>query len=339
MEKSIDRINRSKLIIKMKKMLAPYQNSNMRRSIGQLANSLLPYFALWALMIYSLQYSYWLTLILIIPAAGFLVRIFIIFHDCGHGSFFKSKAANRNVGFILGVLTFTPSESWWHAHAVHHATVGNLDKRGTGDVMTMTVDEYRNSNWLTRAAYSFFRYPLVMFGLGPIFIFMLRQRIPLSGAKWKEVRSVLLTDLALIGIAVGLIAAFGWKAYVLIQLPVMWLAGLFGIWLFYIQHQYESVYWSRTKQWDFISASMQGSSFFKLPRVLNWFSGNIGYHHIHHLNPGIPNYNLPKCYKANLDLQAAPTITLSTSFKSLGLRLWDESANKMVGFKVLQNKT
>ncbi len=261
MDKSIERIARSKLIIKMKKMLAPYQNSDLGRSIGQLANSLLPYLALWALMIYSLQYSYWITVVLLIPAAGFLVRIFIIFHDCGHGSFFQSKAANRYVGFFLGVLTFTPGESWWHAHAVHHATVGNLDKRGVGDVMTMTVEEYQNSNWLTKAVYAFFRYPLVMFGLGPIFIFMLRQRIPHPGAKWKEIRSVILTDLALAGIAWGLIAAFGWKAYVLIQLPVMWLAGLFGIWLFYIQHQYESVYWSRSPQWDFISASMKGSSF------------------------------------------------------------------------------
>jgi omega-6 fatty acid desaturase (delta-12 desaturase) len=289
-------------------------------------------------MIYSLQYSYWLTLVLLIPAAGFLVRIFIIFHDCGHGSFFESKAANRNVGFFLGVLTFTPGESWWHAHAVHHATVGNLDKRGVGDVMTMTVEEYQNSKWLTKAVYAFFRYPLVMFGLGPIFIFMLRQRIPHPGAKWKEIRSVILTDLALAGIAWGLIAAFGWKAYVLIQLPVMWLAGLFGIWLFYIQHQYESVYWSRSPQWDFISAAMKGSSFFKLPRLLNWFSGNIGYHHIHHLNPSIPNYNLPKCYKANPALQEVPTISLLTSFRSLGLRLWDEGAQKMVGFKISNNR-
>ena len=335
MENIIGGFNRSQIITHFKKMAVPYQKADKTHSLAQLANTLLPYLILWVLMIFSLQYSYWLTLGLIIPSAGFLIRLFIIFHDCGHGSFFRSQKANRLVGFFLGVLTFTPSESWWHAHAIHHATVGNLDKRGTGDVMTMTVDEYRNSRWLKRASYAFFRHPLVMFGLGPIFIFMLRQRVPLPGSKWKEVRSVLLTDLALAALAWGLIAAFGWKAYVLIQLPVMWLAGLFGIWLFYIQHQYEDVYWARTGQWDFINASMKGSSYFKLPGLLNWFSGNIGFHHIHHLNPGIPNYKLQKCYHDNPDLQNAPTITLKSSLRSMQLRLWDEQHGRMVSFQEL----
>jgi omega-6 fatty acid desaturase (delta-12 desaturase) len=339
MNKILDRLTKIQLISHYKKMLAPYQKPNMRKSITQLLNSLLPYFFIWVLMILSLQYSYWITLLLIIPAAGFLIRIFIIFHDCGHHSFFKSNKANSIVGFFLGVLAFTPSDSWWHDHAVHHATVGNLEKRGTGDVMTMTVEEYRRSNWVTKASYAFFRYPLVMFGLGPIFVFMLRQRIPPPRSRWKEIRSVLLTDLALIFLASGLTLLFGWKAFVLIQIPVMWLAGLFGIYLFYIQHQFENVYWAHDEQWDFISASRMGASYFKLPGFLNWFTGNIGYHHIHHLNPRIPNYNLQECYKTNPELHDAPTITLASSIKSLGFRLWDENSKKMTGFKVIQNQS
>ncbi len=337
MNSNMDRLTKIQLIAYYKKMLSPYQKPDMRISVTQLLDSLLPYLFIWVLMILSLQYSYWLTVLLIIPAAGFLIRIFIIFHDCGHHSFFKSNRANSIVGFFLGVLTFTPSDSWWHDHAVHHATVGNLEKRGVGDVMTMTVEEYRKSSWVTKATYAFFRHPLVMFGLGPIFVFMLRQRIPPPGSRWREVRSVLLTDLALIILASGLTLLFGWKAFVLIQIPVMWLAGLFGIYLFYIQHQFESVYWAHDEQWDFISASRKGASYFKLPGFINWFTGNIGYHHIHHLNPRIPNYHLQECYKANPELHDAPTITLVSSLKSLGLRLWDENSKKMTGFKVIQN--
>jgi acyl-lipid omega-6 desaturase (Delta-12 desaturase) len=315
------------------KLVAPYAHSDLRYSLGQLANSLLPYLALWGLMIWSLHISYLITLVLVIPASGFLMRLFIIFHDCGHGSFFKSTTANRWVGFFLGVLAFTPSENWWHDHAIHHATTGNLDKRGVGDVMTMTVEEYVQSSPWKRLTYRLFRHPLIMFIFGPILVFFIMDRIPSPTAGKRERRSVIFANLTLL--AIFLIASFtiGWKAYLLIQIPVMWLAGAIGLWLFYIQHQFEEVYWVRNDQWDFTHAALDGASFYKLPRIIQWFSGNIGYHHIHHLMPRIPNYFLEKCYNENPDLQCPATFNLGNSLKSLKLRLWDEQAHRMVGFK------
>lgn len=318
------------------KLVAPYTHSDLRKSLVQLANSLLPYIALWVLMIFSLRISYWLTIVLMIPASGFLMRLFIIFHDCGHGSFFKSRAANRWVGFFLGVLAYTPSDAWWHSHALHHATAGNLDRRGMGDVLTLTVDEYQKASWLKRASYRVFRFPLVMFLVGPLFSFMILPRFPTSNMGRAERRSVYLTDLALLVLGGLITLAGGWKAYVLIQLPVMWLAGIVGIWMFYIQHQFEESYWVDNKEWDFARAAFEGASYYKLPKILQWFSGNIGFHHIHHLSPRIPNYLLEKCYDDNPVLQNAPTFTLKTGLRALSIALYDERTQKMVSFSFLK---
>jgi omega-6 fatty acid desaturase (delta-12 desaturase) len=316
-----------------RKLVAPYQHSDTRRSLVMLADSLIPYLIGWALIIYSLHISYWLTLALIIPTALFQVRLFIIFHDCGHGSFFNDRQANSLVGFFVGILVLTPSEDWWHQHALHHATAGNLDRRGQGDIMTLTVEEYQRSSWWKRLTYGFFRHPLIMFTFGPLYIFLLSQRFPEKGAGKKERRSVYLTDLALLAIFAAFSLTIGWEQFLMILLPLTWLGGMLGIWLFYIQHQYENVYWERQTDWDFLAAALQGASYYKLPGILQWFSGNIGFHHIHHLSPRIPNYYLEKCFVENPPLQNAQTITLRSSLKSLSLRLYDESSRKLVSFK------
>jgi omega-6 fatty acid desaturase (delta-12 desaturase) len=318
------------------KWVAPYQHADLKYSLRQLVNSLLPYLGLWILMIFSLRVSYWLTLALVIPAAGFLMRIFIIFHDCGHASFFKSKEANKRVGFWLGVLVFTASESWWHSHAVHHATAGNLDKRGTGDVLTLTVEEYRRSTPWKKLAYRIFRHPFFMLGFGPFASFLIAPRFAGPAFSKAERRSVVYTNLALLAIAVLMSLTIGWQAYLMIQLPVMWLAGAVGIWMFYVQHQFENTYWVHSSQWDYTLSAFEGASYYKLPRLLQWFTGNIGFHHIHHLSPRIPNYLLEKCYRENPDLHNAPTFNLITGLKALTLGLYDEQAKKMVGFSVLK---
>jgi omega-6 fatty acid desaturase (delta-12 desaturase) len=319
------------------RMVGPYQHANPRHSVFQLFNTLLPYIALWVIMYFSLGVSYWLTLLLAIPAAGFLVRIFIFFHDCGHNSFFPKKSTNQWVGFFLGLLVFTPSLHWWHEHNLHHATAGNLDKRGVGDVTTMTLEEYRLAPPMQKLGYRLFRHPLIMFVLGPIFMFLIRHRFATPGSPRSARMSVVFANLSLLAIAAGMSLLIGWKAYVLIQLPVIWLAGAAGIWLFYHQHQYENMYWARSGQWDYITSAMKGASCYLLPAWLQWFSGYIGYHQIHHLSPRIPNYNLPACYNANPELQAAETFTLSSSLKNLSVRLWDEKNQKMVGFSALKN--
>lgn len=317
----------------LNKILAPYQKADTRHSVLQLANTLVPYFVLWYLMIRSIAISYALTLALAVVAALFLVRVFIFFHDCGHNSFFPSKTANKRVGFWLGVLVFTPGEQWWHSHAIHHATSGNLDKRGTGDVITMTQEEYIQAKWLKRLGYRFFRHPLVMFGLGPVFIFLLSQRLPLPRYGKKETLSVILTNLAILGIATVMSLLIGLKAYLMIQIPVMWMAGALGIWMFYIQHQYEETYWERDDEWNYVASALLGASFYKLPGILQWFSGNIGYHHIHHLSPRIPNYNLDRAHESSPLIQKwAQRIDLGESWRATRLRVWDEPIRRMRGF-------
>jgi acyl-lipid omega-6 desaturase (Delta-12 desaturase) len=324
----IDEIKKS-----WQKLVAPYQHADYQRSLRQLANSLLPYLGLWVLMVLSLRISYLLTLLLVIPAAGFLMRIFIIFHDCGHNSFFKSKETNRRVGFWLGILVFTASEQWFHSHAVHHATAGNLDKRGVGDVMTLTVAEYQQLSPWKKFTYRIFRQPIFMLGVGPLLSFLIAPRFASPGSNKTERLSVIYTNLVLLAIFVIMSLTIGWQAYLMIQLPVMWLAGAAGIWMFYVQHQFENTYWAHSSQWDYTLSAFQGASYYKLPRILQWFTGNIGFHHIHHLSPRIPNYFLEKCFRDNPPLHQAPTLTLRTALKSFGLRLWDERAQKMVGFQ------
>lgn len=312
-------------------LLFPYQHPSLPRSLWQLANTLIPYALLWYLMYASIQVSYWLTLALAVVAAGFMMRTFIIFHDCGHGSFFASRNANRLVGFITGFLTFTPFDHWRHDHAIHHATAGNLDRRGVGDVQTLTVEEFRSMPKSRRLVYRFTRHPLVMFTFGSFLVFTIFHRFYRPGSGKRERRSVHLTNLALAGMVTGLVILMGWREYLLIQIPVMFFATSAGVWLFYVQHNFEGTYWERQNRWNFVQAGLKGSSFYQLPAILQWFSGNIGFHHIHHLNSLIPNYQLPRCYRENLVFHVQP-LSLRSSLNSLQLRLWDEQNKKMVGF-------
>jgi len=317
--------------------LSRYTQPNLGKATWQLLNTFVPYLALWVLMVRTVQlgYPYWITLALAVVAAGFLVRIFIFFHDCGHGSFFASRRANTILGYISGILTFTPYEDWRRAHAVHHATAGNLDRRGVGDVWTLTVDEYRAAPRLRRLAYRFFRNPFVMFGLGPAFVFLIAQRFSRRGGRKRERYSVILTDLAILAIISLASLTIGLRTYLLIQLPVMLIAGAAGVWLFYVQHQFEGVYWARRNAWDPIRAALEGSSYYQLPKVLQWFTGNIGLHHIHHIQPRIANYNLQPCYDEMPIFQAVEPLTILKSLKSLTLNLWDEKAGQLVSFRSL----
>jgi omega-6 fatty acid desaturase (delta-12 desaturase) len=308
----------------------------LRKSLWQVLNSLVPYLCLSGLMIWTLDVSYWLTLALAVPAAGFMVRIFIIFHDCGHGSFFKSQRANHLVGFITGVLTFTPYHHWRHKHALHHATSGDLDGRGTGDIWTLTVQEYVEAPRWKRIAYRVFRNPFVLFVIAPLYLFLIHQRIPSRGVGRRERLSVHATNAVLLLIAVVAHLTIGIKAYLMIQLPVMTITGTLGLWLFYVQHQFEGVYWQRRKEWGFVEAALNGSSFYKLPRILQWFSGNIGFHHVHHLSPRIPNYNLEPCHRADPLFRGVKPITLLSSLRSFTYRLWDEQRGRLVGYRRLR---
>jgi len=316
-----------------KQAVSAHEKPVARKGAWQLVNSLVPYFALWGLMIWSLGVSYWLTLALAVPAAGFLVRIFVLFHDCGHGSFMKSRRAHTLLGVVLGVVTFTPYEQWRHKHAVHHATASDLDRRGTGDIWTLTVEEYmRGSRW-KRLAYRVARNPLVLFLLGPLYIFLIEHRFPIRGASKRLRRGVYWTNASLLAIALVMHLTIGIKAYLLVVLPVVMLSGAAGVWLFYVQHQFEDTYWERRGDWDYWTAALNGSSFYKLPRIFQWFSANIGFHHIHHLSPGIPNYRLEECHNANPVFREVKPITMWSSMRSLSFRLWDEEEKKLVGFR------
>jgi omega-6 fatty acid desaturase (delta-12 desaturase) len=316
-----------------KALVLEYQKPSRWRASMQLVDTLGPYFLLWYLMYRSLSWSYWLTLGFAILAGLLLVRIFIIFHDCGHGSFFKSRLANDVTGFICGVLTFTPYYHWRWEHSIHHASAGALDRRGTGDVWTMTVEEYLKASRWKRFAYRLARNPVVLFGIAPIYLFLIQQRFPSATASPRDRRSVHWMNLAILGVAAALAWWLGITAYVLIQLIIIMVSGGLGIWMFYVQHQFENVYWEHDKNWDFTEAALKGSSFYKLPKILQWISGNIGFHHIHHLSPRIPNYNLELCHKAHPLFQEVKPITLFSSLKSLTLRLWDEKLGRMIGFR------
>ncbi len=315
-----------------KKIVVRYQTPSIGRAVWQIVNTLVPYAALWYLMYRSLAVSYWLVVPLAILAGAFMVRAFIIFHDCGHGSFFKSQRANHIWGAITGVLTFTPYYHWRWEHSIHHSSSGDLDRRGTGDVWTLTVQEYLESSRWRRFSYRMVRNPFILFVIAPLFLFLISQRIPNPKANLRERLSVYWTNLALLVVAGGLVWAFGWKAYLVIQLIVLMVAGSSGVWLFYVQHQFEGVYWERAENWDYATAALKGSSFYKLPRLLQWFSGNIGFHHIHHLSSRIPNYHLQKCHEAEPLFQTVKPITLFASFKSFTFRLWDEQRRKLVGY-------
>lgn len=315
-----------------KEAVSRFQESSTPRALWQIANTMLPMGALWYLMYLMHPISWWLTVPLAILAGAFLVRVFIIFHDCGHGSFFKSRPANDVTGVIAGVMTFTPYYHWRWEHNIHHATSGHLDKRGIGDIWTLTVQEYLEASRWKRFAYRMARNPFVLFVIAPVFVFIVRQRFPSLNTDKRERHSVYSMNLAIAGMAIGLSVVFGIKAYLLIQLIILAVAGGAGVWLFYVQHQFEGVYWERGESWDYSAAALQGSSFYKLPRILQRFSGNIGFHHIHHLSARIPNYNLERCHKAAPLFQNVKPVTLRGSFKSFKFRLWDEQRRILVGY-------
>jgi omega-6 fatty acid desaturase (delta-12 desaturase) len=315
--------------------LSNYKTPSMPKAIWQLANTLLPYWFLWFLMILSIErgYPYAVTLTLALLAAAFAVRIFILFHDCVHGSFFGKKGPNTFFGHFLGLFVFTPFEDWRFSHLRHHASYANLDARGYGDIWTMTFAEYEASPKWKRVSYRLYRNPAVLLGLGALFSFLLRYRLPARKSTRKERMSVVFTDLLIIGVVMIASWSIGWKTYLLIQLPIFWLSGVAGVWLFYVQHQFDGVYWARKGDWDALRAAMEGSSFYKLPPVLRWFSSNIGYHHVHHLGSRIPNYRLKECYDAVPALQAKAPLTIGKSFSAISLKVWDEERKELVGFR------
>lgn len=314
-----------------KPLVAEYQRPSAKRALWQIANTFVPYALLWVAMYGALQVSLWLTLPLAILAAGFLVRIFIILHDCAHGSYFASRRANRVLGFIAGVLTFFPFEHWRWEHATHHRTAGDLDRRGTGDIWTMTVQEYLAASRKRRLQYRLVRHPVILFLIAPLFVFVVRQRFSSAKAEAPQRHSVWLMNGALLCMAVLLSQVFGWAMYLLIQSIIVTIAGSVGLWLFYVQHQFEGVYWERGERWNYTAAALHGSSYYKLPRVLQWLTGNIGFHHIHHLSPRIPNYNLQKCHESDGLFQQVKPITLRASFRCLRFRFWDEESKRLVG--------
>jgi len=317
------------------RVLAPYKKPDTRRAVLQVLNTAIPFVALWGLMLASLQVSYALTLLLAVPAAGLLVRLFIIQHDCGHGSFFRSQTANHVLGSILGVVTLTPYRYWRRTHAIHHATSGNLDRRELGDVETLTVDEYRAAGRWERLSYRLYRHPLVLLVLGPAWQFLIKHRLPFDAPRtWKaEWASVLWTNLALAAVAVTFSLTVGFVPFALVWAPIFILSGAAGVWLFYVQHQFEDTYWERQEEWDFHLAGIEGSSFYDLPAIAHWFTGNIGYHHVHHLSSKIPNYRLRQCMDEVPDLQHVTRLTFRESLACLKLTLWDEESGKLVGFR------
>ena len=319
-------------------MLAPYRHPDTGRSIVQVLNTGIPFAVLWFLMYRSLAVSYWLTLLLAIPASGLLLRLFIIQHDCGHGSFLKSQRLADALGFAIGIVTLVPYRYWRKTHAIHHATSGNLDQRVFGDIDTLTVEEYRRRSRWGRLGYRLYRHPLVLLGLGPLYQFVLKHRFPADAPRaWRrEWMDVHMTNVALAGIVGIMWVTIGPVAFLLVQVPLTLLSGSIGIFLFYAQHQYEDTYWRRAGNWDFYEAGLRGSSHMVMPRVLRWFTGNIGLHHIHHIASRIPNYKLQRCFDENPALQNVTRLTLRESLRTLRMTLWDEDSRTLIGFRDLK---
>jgi len=322
----------------LKKEVAPYEKTDVRKSVLQLANTLVPLFALWYLAYASLSVSYWLTLAFAFVAAGFVIRTFIIFHDCCHGSFFKNRLANDIVGTITGILTVVPYRQWKHSHSVHHATSGNLDKRGVGDIWVMTVKEYLEASPWRRLQYRLYRNPLVMFGIGPTYTFLIEYRFNRRGARLSERLNTYLTNASIAALYAVLCWAIGWEAFLLVQGPIFLVSGLIGVWLFYVQHQFEDSYFEPEHEWSYVKAAVEGSSYYKLPKPLQWITGNIGFHHVHHLAPKVPNYLLEEAHRSTPPLQQATTIDLRGSLQSLKFRLWDEEQKKFISFRDLRRE-
>jgi omega-6 fatty acid desaturase (delta-12 desaturase) len=313
--------------------LAPYARPDMRRSLLDVGTSVVPYLALFALMVALLDVSYLLVLAVAIPASGFLVRTYILFHDCTHGSFLPGKKANQRLGSALGLLLFSNFAAWKHNHQIHHATAGDLERRGIGDVPMMTIAEYRAASRGQRIAYRLYRNPLVMFGVGPFWSLVIQPRFPDRNARPRIRRSVHLTNLALVALVAGVCLLIGWQAFLLVQVPLVALAGGTGVWLFYVQHQFEDAYWESGEQWSYADAALKGSSYLRLPKVLQFFTGNIGLHHVHHLSARVPNYHLQGAHDALDVFQDVPQLSLWDGIRAVRLKLWDEDRGRLVTWR------
>ena len=317
-------------------LVEKFQRACPWRATWQLVSTLALYAAVWVLLYYAIAVSWWLSVPLVALGAGLLVRIFIIFHDATHGSFYSSRTANDLVGAVTGVLALTPYRHWRAEHAIHHGANGDLDRRGVGDIWTMTVREYLSSSRSRRLAYRIVRSPIALFFVAPFVLFVVMHRFSRAKASDAERRSVRNTNLALFAMVCVMGSIFGFWPYLILQLLIMSGAGAMGIWLFYMQHQFEDTYWQRHEDWDYTVAALAGSSFLRLPKVLQWFSGNIGFHHIHHLSPRIPNYHLERCHNSHALFSGVPVMTFRSSFRSLRLRLWDEGSQRLVGWRHLR---
>ena len=318
--------------INWQKIMMQYRKPTVLQSSWQLINTLVPYFAFVVVAYLLLDVSYWLTLLACIPAALFLVRTFIIAHDCGHGSFFKSRRANDFWGSFTSILCFVPYYAWKHEHAIHHATSSNLDMRGMGDIEMLTVAEYKAASPWKRFTYRLYRHPITMFGIGPVFVFLINYRGWPKGSDRRVKLSVIRNNIAIAAIIAVASLTVGFQAYVLVQLPIIMLAGSMGIWMFYVHHQYEGVIWKRSEDWTYFDQALEGSSYYKLPKIMHWLTGNIGYHHVHHLDSRIPNYCLRQCHEEVEFLGKVPPITFWKSLAYAHYRLWDEENQRMVTF-------
>jgi acyl-lipid omega-6 desaturase (Delta-12 desaturase) len=318
--------------------LARYREPSHGRSVVEILITVVPFVGLWALMCLAVHIGYGLYLLLAVPAAGFLVRLFMIQHDCGHGSFFRHRLMNDWLGRAIGVFTLTPYDFWQRTHSAHHASSGNLDRRGLGDVDTLTVDEYLALSRWGRLRYRMYRHPLVMFGLGPAYLFFLRQRLPfgLMRGGWRPWLSTMATNLAIVLLAAVTIRAVGLGPFLLVHLPIMLIGASFGVWLFYVQHQFEGTFWAHEKVWNVQEAALHGSSHYDLPIVLRWFTANIGLHHVHHLCSRIPFYRLPLALRQHPDLANVGRLTLAQSLSCVRLVLWDETARRLISFRELR---
>ena len=319
-------------------ILARYRTPSSTRSIIELVITAGPLVLLWFLMWATLDLGYWVCLLLAVPAAGFLVRLFMIQHDCGHGAFFHHRLTNDWVGRVIGILTLTPYDFWRHTHAIHHSTSGNLDRRGIGDVDTLTVHEYLALSRWRRLGYRVYRHPIILFGLGPAYLFIVQHRLPvgLMRAGWKPWLSAMATNVAIATLVITMIWLIGVVPFVLVHLPIVLLAASVGVWLFYVQHQFEDTAWDRDDVWSLHEAALHGSSYYDLPSVICWFTANIGVHHIHHLCSRIPYYRLPVVLRDYPELSVIGRLTLIQSFRCVRLVLWDEGQQRLVSFHELR---
>lgn len=319
-------------------LLNQYRTPSFGRSLTQLLTSAIPFALVWIAALLALRVGFWLTLLLAVLAAGFMLRLFMIQHDCGHGAFFRSQRLNDLVGGVLGVLTLVPYRYWRKTHAIHHAGSGNLEQRGFGDIDTLTVREYLGLPRLKRLVYRLYRHPVVMLLIGPAYQFILKHRLPLDLPRaWRrEWRSVHGTNAALLILVTAMWLLVGLDRFLLVQIPITLMAGSVGVFLFYMQHQYEDTYWRYREAWNYYEAGLEGSSHFVLPKPLQWLTANIGLHHIHHVCSQIPNYRLQRCYDENPEFHGVTRLTLLESLKTLGMTLWDEDARRLVGFRHLR---